>query len=228
MTGWIKLHRKILRKDWFKNRNVTHFWLYCQLKATHKPFKATVGFQEVPLKPGQLIFGRKKAAEETGLSEREIRTCTKFLARNGTLTIKTKPNKFSIFTIINWAKYQGIHYQRDQQKDRRATNKRPRTIRRIRDDKVFRSAPRAQWLGFLSFWDQSFRKKYGFPYPGGGEKDRRRIEKLLLKRFSLELLQEAGKSFFESPDPVIQKSGYWIKDFYFHIDELIRRKNERR
>jgi hypothetical protein len=149
LKGWIKVHRNILRKDWFKNHKVVKLWLYCQLKATHEPFRATVRFQSVPLQPGQFIFGRKKAAEETGLSEREIRTCLDFLVKEGALIIKPT-TKFSIITVVNWAKYQGTLPQSDQQQAQEATNKRPHTIRRrkkrkrIRDNKIFRSAPGAQ------------------------------------------------------------------------------------
>jgi len=67
-----------MTKDWFKNPKVLSFWVYCLLKASHKPLKAIVGYQQVSLQPGQFVFGRKKTAEETGLSEREIRTCLEF------------------------------------------------------------------------------------------------------------------------------------------------------
>jgi len=83
-----------------------------------------VGFQAVKLQPGQLIFGRKSAAEELKMSERQIRTCLEKLKKTQNVTIKTT-NKFSIITIVNWPTYQQTEKQNDQQNDQHATSKRP-------------------------------------------------------------------------------------------------------
>ena len=94
------------------------------LKATHKKWVAVVGYQEVPLEPGQFIFGRKKASEETRLSERTIRTCVKNLVNIGNLTIKTT-NTYSVITICNWGVYKTDKYKNDQQSDQPVTSERP-------------------------------------------------------------------------------------------------------
>jgi len=96
------------------------------LKASYKEYDAIVGLQRVHLLPGQFIFGRRKAAEETGLSEREIRTIVELLKKSGNLTIKTT-NKFSIITIINWPTYQADVEGNDQLNDQQPTSKRPHT-----------------------------------------------------------------------------------------------------
>ena len=107
--GYVKLWRKALYEGWLQNHNVWVLWCYFLLKATHKPITITVGNQRVVLAPGQLIFGRRIAAEETGLTEREIRTSLELLRRWQNVTIKTT-NKFSIITIVNWHSYQGCTY----------------------------------------------------------------------------------------------------------------------
>ena len=76
------------------------------MKASHKEHIDTIGRQRVPIRAGQFPFGRKKAAEETGLSQQVIRTCLKKLKKYENLTIKTT-NKYSIITICNWDVYQG-------------------------------------------------------------------------------------------------------------------------
>ena len=96
------------------------------MKSTHKEFEAIVGLQTIRLLPGQFVFGRKKASEETDLSEREIRTALAFLKNAGNLTIKTT-NKFSIITIVNWITYQGEEIENDQQGDQLPTSYRPHT-----------------------------------------------------------------------------------------------------
>ena len=67
--GWIKLYRQILTNGWFKNHNVLVFWIYCLLKAAHKPTKVIRGYNEIRLESGQFVFGRRKASEEIALSK---------------------------------------------------------------------------------------------------------------------------------------------------------------
>lgn len=125
--GYVKLWRKSLDAGWLQNHKLWTFWTYCLMKANHREnFKVIVRNQEIILQPGQFIFGRKVAADETGLTEREIRTVLAFLANAGNLTIRTT-NRFSIITIVNWPIYQSSESENDQQNDQQTTSKRPRT-----------------------------------------------------------------------------------------------------
>ena len=102
--GYIRLWRKSLDAGWIRNHKLWAFWSYCLLKASYREYDAVVGLQIIHLLPGQFIFGRKKASQETGLTEREVRTIVEFLRKAGNLTIKTT-NRFSIITIMNWHTY---------------------------------------------------------------------------------------------------------------------------
>lgn len=112
--GWIKLYRKLLFNGWIKNHKLFIFWTYCLLKTSHRVRKVMIGSQQITLQSGQFIFGREKAARETGLSPRSVRTCVHNLYTMGNLTIKTT-NRYSIITITNWELYQA--------KENEATNK---------------------------------------------------------------------------------------------------------
>jgi len=123
--GYIKLWRKSLDSGLIQNHNAWILWTYCLLKSNHKKdFKKVVGFQEILLQPGQFIFGRKRAAEETGLSEQQIRTCLSFLKKCKNLTIKST-NKFSIISIINWGCYQHTENKNNQQSNQQVTSSQP-------------------------------------------------------------------------------------------------------
>lgn len=135
--GYVKLWRKSLDKGWIKNHKLWAFWSWCLLMTTHKEFDAIVGLQVIHLMPGQFIFGRKKAAEETRLTEREIRTILDFLKKAGNLTVKTT-NKFSVITITNWSTYQPITDTNVQQNDQQSSNKGPHT--RTREYKNIKTA----------------------------------------------------------------------------------------
>ncbi|MGV8057878.1 MAG: hypothetical protein AB2L12_07655 [Smithellaceae bacterium] len=124
--GYVRLWRKSLDAGWIKNHKLWAFWSYCLMKASYKEFDAIVGLQVVHLTPGQFVFGRKKAAKETGLTEQEIRTIIAFLRKAGNLTIKTT-NKFSVITIVNWPTYQGEETENNHQNNQQLTNKEPHT-----------------------------------------------------------------------------------------------------
>ena len=124
--GYVKTWRKTLDKGWIKNHKLWAFWSWCLLKASHREHDVIVGVQTIHLMPGQFVFGRKKAAEETGLTERETRTVLASLISWGNLTSKTT-NKYSIITIVNWHTYQDGESRNDQQNDQPLTRKRPAT-----------------------------------------------------------------------------------------------------
>lgn len=124
--GYVRLWRKALDGGLLRNHKTWVLFCYCLLKATHKSRKTVMGRQEIMLEPGQFIFGRRVAAEETGLSEREIRTALGSLTTLGILTIKST-NKFSIITIVNWATYQTPKDETDQHIDQQPTSNRPQT-----------------------------------------------------------------------------------------------------
>ncbi len=128
--GYIKIWRKSIDNGWLSNHTLWAFWCWCLLKATHKPCKLLIGFQEVFLEPGQLVFGRKKCANELGTSEQSVRTCLQALKSTSNLTIKST-SKFSIISIVNWEAYQGDdcldNHQINHQINQRLTSNQPST-----------------------------------------------------------------------------------------------------
>ena len=114
-NGYIKLHRTLINWEWYTEPNVVLFFIHCLLRANHKD--GTWKGQTV-LK-GQFISGRKALSAETGLSERNVRTCIGKLIKSGELTIKTT-NKNTVFTLNNWIKYQD-----NDSADQQSANKRP-------------------------------------------------------------------------------------------------------
>ena len=102
--GWVKFDRADLRNGMLKNHNLWVFWSYCKFKATYKEQCLHMNNEAVLLKPGQFIFGRMIAAQETGLSEQTVRTCVKTLVKIKRITVEST-NKFSVITVVNWASY---------------------------------------------------------------------------------------------------------------------------
>jgi len=163
-AGWIKLHRQALNNGWLRNHRLWVFWSYCLLKASHRPTTAQVGFQRVPLESGQFVFGRKQAAVELGMTERQVRTCLNSLISTNNLTTKTT-NKFSIISIINWHTYQDIELANDRQCDRQidhqATSKRPandhiQELKELKKKSLPTKIPPAGFALFRDWWMYAF------------------------------------------------------------------------
>lgn len=128
--GYIKVWRKTIDDGMLKNHKLWAFWSWCLLKASHKEITVMIGYQEVKLKAGQFVFGRKAAAYEMGMSERSVRTCLDSLLRSEKVTIKPT-NKFSIITIMKWDAYQQEQNTNDQQ----VTNNRPTSDQQVTTNK---------------------------------------------------------------------------------------------
>ena len=105
MEGYIKLARKITNSSVFDNPYLLKIWIWILCKSTHKEYSQMVGLQEIHLKKGQLIFGRKKAAEQLKMKESNVYKLIKTLEKMGRITINSN-NKFSLISVVNWETYQ--------------------------------------------------------------------------------------------------------------------------
>ena len=106
--------------EWYQDSHMLHLFCHLLLRANHAKGK----WQGQDVERGQLITGRLRLNQETGISERSIRTCLLRLKDSGEVTIKTT-NRYSIITICNYDKYQGGKTGKDQQSDQLDANNRP-------------------------------------------------------------------------------------------------------
>lgn len=110
------LPREIRRWGWYRNSKMVHMLIHLLLEAQYQDSS----YMGMKIKRGQLVTGRKQLAIETGMSEREVRTCLERLTDDQQIVIQTT-NKFSVITICNYDSWQGVQSQNDQQ----TTNKKP-------------------------------------------------------------------------------------------------------
>ena len=136
MDGWIKMHRKALDNPLFRKPYVWHFFQYCLLKANHSDQEIQHGGKTMTIPRGCFVFGRKKAAEETGLTEQNIRTALMILG--GAKALARPPrlatSKFSVVEVCNYSLYQASEpgYQPANQP---ATNQQLTTNKKVKKEK---------------------------------------------------------------------------------------------
>jgi len=120
--GWVKLHRQILRNPIFQNDKLFRVFVYLLLSARHTDGEQLIGDTIVPLKAGQWATGRIAISRDTGLTQQNVRTAINKLEKLNILTIKPT-TKFSVFSIVNWEKY--------QQDNQQVTNSQPTSNQQV-------------------------------------------------------------------------------------------------
>lgn len=122
MIGWVKLHRAFLDWEWYDDLNVRILFIHLLL---------TVNFEDKKwkgrlVKKGSRITGRIQLAKECCMSEQNVRTAIKKLESTNDLTIE-KNALGTMFTVVNWNKYQDVNQSTNQQTNHESTSYQPDT-----------------------------------------------------------------------------------------------------
>lgn len=99
--GFVKISRKILNWGWFRDINTTHLFIYCLIRANYRD----VEWKGIKLKRGSFVTSLKHLSEETGLSQREVRTALEHLISTNEVTKRTSA-KNTVIIVNNYEKYQ--------------------------------------------------------------------------------------------------------------------------
>lgn len=101
MTGFIKLHRKILDWEWYSDINTRCLFMHFLLKANFQ----TKRWQGIAIKKGSFVTSLDTLVNEVGLTKQQVRRCLKLLKTTREIKVEAN-NRFQIITVINYAKYQ--------------------------------------------------------------------------------------------------------------------------
>lgn len=126
--GWICLHRKMLKWEWYDDTNTFRLFIHCLLKANYEDKK----WHGQIIKRGSFITSYPKLALETGLTVRQVRTSIDKLKLTGELT-HSSTAKYSMISIKNYNQYQDY----DRQVDSQATGKRQASDRQMTTTKQY-------------------------------------------------------------------------------------------
>ena len=98
---FLKLYRKTLGWEWYKDVPTKVLFFHCLLRANWKPGS----WKGVPYEAGQFITSISSLAEETGLSIKQVRVALKHLIKTGEVASKGHA-KYTVITVKNWSQYQ--------------------------------------------------------------------------------------------------------------------------
>lgn len=113
--GWIKLHRKIWDNP-IVTKDADHLavWIYLLTHANHRKKDALFGDERITVNPGQLITGRLKIAENTGVASSKVFRIIKLFKSEHQIEQQTN-SQGSLITIVRWHEYQDSEQRTEQQ-----------------------------------------------------------------------------------------------------------------
>ena len=109
MSGWIKLHRKMLDWEWYDDINVMRLFTHCLLRANHKEKK----WRGIDIKRGQFYTSLETLSSETGLTAMQLRTCFDKLKTTGEIT-SSGMARGRMITVVQYDEYQDDNKQSDR------------------------------------------------------------------------------------------------------------------
>lgn len=101
MGGYIKIDRKILDWEWWRDINTYRLFTYMLLKANWKPGE----FNGIVIPRGSFVSSISRLSEETNLTVSEVRTALKHLLDTGEVS-SVSNNKYTIYKVNNYCSYQ--------------------------------------------------------------------------------------------------------------------------
>jgi hypothetical protein len=132
-NGWVRLWRKIKETAFYKKPLICHLANHLVMSANIKDTETIFNGSPFMVKRGQCIVGRKKLAEETGLSEQEIRTALQSLNKCHFVTSKST-NRYTLITVTKYEKYQP-NQPADQPAEQPAINQPSTTSKEVKKER---------------------------------------------------------------------------------------------
>lgn len=140
---YIKLFRKMLSWEWYKDTNTTRVFLHILLKANYKPSK----YKGHDVGAGECVFGRKQWSEDLGLSEQQVRTALSHLKSTNEITMRAT-NKFSIIKVEKWAFWQIEEGGATNRVTNNLTNKQPTSNQQVTTSKESKKVKNKELLSY--------------------------------------------------------------------------------
>lgn len=115
---FILLSRKMLEWEWWDDANMVKLWLYILLKANWKESK----FKGETIPRGTFVTSTVQISVDIKMARSTVVRNLKKLENGHQISIKSN-NKFSVISVINYAKFQGDAYKSGHQKSEETDNK---------------------------------------------------------------------------------------------------------
>lgn len=151
-----------MSKGWYKRSEYFHLWHHILYRANHKGSEVMFNGENIILKPGQFITGRKALATETGINESKIERILTFFTKTEQQIEQQKSNRNRIITVVAWDEYQQSEQQSEQPVNtNRTTSEQPvNTDKKEKNVKKVKNVKNKEVVCFYFFSDENLNKEY--------------------------------------------------------------------
>ena len=114
MSGWIKIHRDVLKNPWMHDADVLGIWVYILLSVVYQPEDVVFEGKRITLQPGQGLFKMRQVAKILGVSNSKLNRTVTLFKNETQIETQTTPRN-TLITVVNWDKYQTGETQNETQ-----------------------------------------------------------------------------------------------------------------
>lgn len=142
-NGFIKLHRSLLKWEWYDDLVTKSVFIHLLLTVNIKDDR----WHGITVPQGSRVVSIEMLSKELRLTNRQIRTALQHLESTGSVT-RSKYPKFTVISVVRWMDYQenrqAKRHANDRQSDNQATSNRQqnKNIKNIEEDKEIRAHAR--------------------------------------------------------------------------------------
>lgn len=136
-NGFIKLHRSLLKWEWYDDPKTKILFIHLLLTVNYKD----MAWQGKRIRRGSRATSYAELSKETGLSVREIRTGLKHLESTGEVTRSTFP-KYTVITIKNYGRFQQVTSKTTEETTSNVTSKRQAPYIYKKDKNIYKKEKR--------------------------------------------------------------------------------------
>jgi len=105
MSGWICLHRPLLKHWIYDEPEALKFWVTLLMNANWETKTTLFNKRLVTVERGQIVFGRKVFSARLGISEKKLRRYCEMLEVEGMIG-QQKTSRYTLITVLNYSQYQ--------------------------------------------------------------------------------------------------------------------------
>jgi hypothetical protein len=142
MKGWVKVHRKLSEKVFYrKDSEKVHLWIHLLICANRDEREELLGGKLIKCNSGQFTTGRKQLSEATGINESKIERILTYFEKIEQQIEQQKTSTNRLISILNWSEYQSTEQQSEQQvnNDRTTSEQRVNTLKEVKEVKEIKN-----------------------------------------------------------------------------------------
>lgn len=241
--GYVKIHRQLEESNVFENPLTFKVFMWCLMRANYTNREIRFHSENITLKPGQFITGRYAGAKACHMKPSTFRNQVNALRFMGTIALKSD-NKKTIFTVVNWARFQCEASDEDNKRTTRGHRQEGKKERRKMDGETARRPahaeaelfPSSEQPGqdktkpkgkkhdsavsqFIGYFCEEHMKATGAAYVPKWERDGK-AAKTLIHSLGLEEAEARAVRYLERPDEWTREHGFTVSNMLTVVNSL--------